>query len=183
MSSIITHRITTSKHTNIIKKNHLKAHFEHVKMIKNYFSQEVSKVIHTQGLNEAKKIAVSKEFIASLNNHPSHHNDTLTIWEEQKLLKSIMDFYVNHYAKYLDNKSFVLSTGLTKTTYKKTIKNKLNQVIHEKGSLKSYDFTFKKSYFNSLLNYFKYANLNVPLNVFFSEKDSEKTKERKEITG
>jgi len=172
----------------------LKEHFEHVQMIKNYFSQEISKTIKTYGLDKSKKIITSKEFIASLNKHPlklnnplnkndvSQLNDTLqpnnilTIWEEQKLLSSIMDFYLNRYAKYLSNKSFSLNNGLTQTYYKKTIKNKKNEIIHEKGSLKNSEFTFKKSSFNGLLNYFKYANLNEDLKITFNENDSLKNK-------
>ena len=187
----ITHRITTSKHTNLQKHLALKEHFEHVQTIKNYFSHEISKTIKMYGLDKTKNIVVGKEFIASLNKHSlklnNQLNDTLqpnellTIWEEQKLLSSIMDFYLNRYSKYLSNKSFSLNNGLTQTYYKKTIKNKKNEIIHEKGSLKTSEFTFKKSSFNSLLNYFKYANLNEDLKIIFNEKDSLKNKEQKQI--
>ena len=141
MSHIVTHRITTSKHTNNLKKEILKNHFKTVQEIKNLFSQAIATSIHTIGLIPAKKEVISKSFIATLNEHPLNPKTVLTVWEEQKLLSMIMDFYVNRYTKYLSNKSFHLSDSFTTTYYKRDKKSTYGTIIHKKVKKRAeYDF-------------------------------------------
>jgi len=141
---IITHRITTSKHTNILKKEQLKDHFDNVKTFKNHLSEAIWNEIKHYGLITAKKQCVHKDFIKH------YHNDYLSTWETQKIISNILDHYTTRIENTLENKSFKIQDKMIVSHYQKDTKK------NKKGDVKCFELSFKKGTYTNLLNYLKY---------------------------
>ena len=162
---IKTKRISASSIVNSKKTERFVQHFAFVKSLKNQISQYIF---------DNKMSLLSSSSKNTLISHAKQFNcSELYSWEVQKIYQQVVDFYSNWADKLTDNQKFVLQKEFKITKYKRTVKNKIGQVLASKGDIKKTEVIHKNTPLTNLSNWLIYVDYSMLDSVLKAHKENE----------
>ena len=169
-----TKRISASSIVNSKKTERFVEHFAFVKSLKNRISQYIfnNKMMLLASSSKNTLISHAKQFNCS----------ELYSWEVQKIYQQAVDFYSNWADKLTDNQKFVIQKEFKITKYKRTVKNKIGEVIALKGDIKKTEVIHKSTSLTNFANWLIYVEPAMLDSVLKAHKQGEEnTKKTQDI--